>query len=230
VVIRGVVLDMDDTLYLEREYVRSGFAAVARAAGGSDVEVVQIEAWLWTAFEAGVRGDTFDRLRDAFPEVGVRRSTADLVEVYRAHPPEIALANGVRDTLDRLAGMGLRLGVLSDGPVESQSAKVAALGLERWFEPIILTGALDATFAKPGTAGFESIARAWGLPAAELVYVGDNPAKDFVGPRALGWATVQLVHPRQVRDRQEPIDDRHRADHLIADLTDLIQTLSLEDD
>ena len=38
-VIRGVVLDMDDTLYLERDYVRSGFAAIARDAGRSAAEI-----------------------------------------------------------------------------------------------------------------------------------------------------------------------------------------------
>ena len=121
------------------------------------------------------------------------------------------------------------MGVLTDGPADSQAAKVAALGLERWFEPIVVTGALDASFAKPGTAGFVSIARAWGLQPTELVYVADNPAKDFIGPRALGWATVQLVHPRQVRTAHEPIDSTHRADHVIADLAELVSVLALED-
>ena len=125
--------------------------------------------------------------------------------------------------------MGLRLGVLTDGPVASQAAKAAALGLDLWFEPIILTGAMDAAFAKPGTAGFELIARTWDLEATQLVYVGDNPAKDFVGPRALGWATVQLAHPRQVRTGREPVDDRYRADIRIDDLADLVAVLGLED-
>ena len=102
-VIRGVVLDMDDTLYLERDYVRSGFAAIARDAGRSAAEIDRLDAWLWAAFEAGVRGDTFDRLRDAFPEVASRRSTAELVDVYRAHAPAIALSDTTRETLDRLA-------------------------------------------------------------------------------------------------------------------------------
>ena len=227
-VIRGVVFDVDDTLYDERDYVRSGFAAVARAAGRTDIETKDLDAWLWSAFEAGARGDTFDRLRAAYPGVAARLETDSLIDVYRSHVPDIHLADGARDTLDRLRDLGLRLGALTDGPVASQAAKVAALGLDRWFEPILLTGAMDAAFAKPGTAGFELIARAWGLPAAELAYVGDNPAKDFVGPRALGWATVQLAHPRQVRARPGPIDDRHRADFLIDDLTELMAILSLE--
>ena len=227
--IRGLVFDVDDTLYDERDYVRSGFSAVGWFAGRSPEEATALGDWLWAGFEAGVRGDAFDRLREAFPEVGGRVSTGELVDVYRHHRPTIALSPATIAILDRLRGPARRLGILSDGPVESQSAKVAALGLERWFEPIVLTGAFEPAFAKPGTAGFESIARSWSLPAAELVYVADNPAKDFLGPRALGWATVQLTHPRQVRAAHPPVDDRHRADIRIDDLADLVGVLALED-
>ena len=226
-VIRGVVLDMDDTLYLERDYVRSGFAAIARDSGRSAAEIDRIDAWLWAAFAAGVRGDTFDRLRDAFPEVASRRSTAELVDVYRAHAPAIALSDTTRETLDRLAAIGLRLGVLTDGPVAGQSAKAAALGLDRWFDPIVLTGAADASYAKPGTAGFSRIATTWGLQGPALAYVGDNPAKDFVGPRRLGWTTVRLSRPGQLHHGVAPVDDDHRPDLVIDDLSALIEALPL---
>jgi len=229
VVIRGVVFDIDDTLYDERDYVRSGFSAVARVVARSDDEATTLADWLWTGFENGVRADAFDRLRAAFPDVAARVSTADLVDAYRRHRPSIALAPGAAETLDRLGSLGQRLGILTDGPVDSQAAKVAALGLARWCEPIIMTDEHDASFAKPGTAGFASIARAWGLLAAELVYVADNPAKDFYGPRRLGWKTVRVVHPRQVRGQPETADDRFRADVEIDDLTRLLSELSLDD-
>ncbi len=217
-VIRGVVFDMDDTLYDERDYVRSGFAAVACAAGRSDEETRRFADWLWAAFEAGIRGDTFDRLRAAFPDLALRISSGALVEVYRTHVPGVRLAATVEATLDRLHAHGLRLGILTDGPVASQSAKVAALGLERWFDPILLTGSADPTFAKPGTAGFASIAEAWALAGSELVYVADNPEKDFVGPRRLGWMTIRLSHPGQLRHTLAPVDDTHRPDVVIDDL------------
>lgn len=224
-VIRGVVLDMDDTLYLERDYVRSGFAAVAHDAARTAGEADRLDAWLWAAFEAGIRGDTFDRMRDAFPGVGARRTTADLVDVYRTHTPAIALGAGTRETLDRLAAIRLRLGVLTDGPVAGQAAKAAALGLDRWFDPIVLTGAADASYAKPGTVGFSAIATAWDLPGPELVYVGDNPAKDFVGPRQLGWMTVRLSCPGQLHHGVEPVDDDHRPDLVVGDLSALLEVL-----
>ena len=67
--IRGIVFDIDDTLYLERDYVRSGFAHVAREVGRTDDEAGRLHDWLIRAFESGVRGDTFDRLRAAHPRL-----------------------------------------------------------------------------------------------------------------------------------------------------------------
>lgn len=196
---RGVVFDMDDTLYAERDYVRSGFTEVARFAGTTEDEIGIVFDWLWSAFEAGRRDDTFDGLLGAFPWLAERMTAAALVDAYRNHRPDIALTPGLTNELDRLAAGGLRLAVLSDGPPASQGAKATALGLDRWFDPVLLTGSLGPGFAKPGVAGFEQIARDWDLQGLELAYVADNPLKDFIAPRRLGWQTIRLRHPGQLR-------------------------------
>ena len=70
---RGVVFDLDDTLYLERDYVRSGFQAVAgivsREMGHAPGEIFES---LCGMFERGVRGDTFDRLLQEYPRIASR--------------------------------------------------------------------------------------------------------------------------------------------------------------
>ena len=64
----GVVFDLDDTLYLERDYVKSGFRAVAKTAvkhtGTSADEAFN---FLWNEFTAGVRGSSFNRPVRALP-------------------------------------------------------------------------------------------------------------------------------------------------------------------
>lgn len=222
---RGVVFDIDDTLYPEREYVQSGFAHVAGLLGGTEDEVEALSAWLREAFDAGRRGDTFDRLLEAFPYLAERTSTSALVDAYRAHPPTIALEPGVEGVLDLLQQRGLRLAVLSDGPVASQAGKAAALGLDRWFDPILLTGSLGPDFAKPSVTGFETIARAWGLSGPELAYVADNPAKDFAGPRRLAWLTVRVRHAGQLRSALEPSSAADRPDVEIRDITEVVAAL-----
>jgi putative hydrolase of the HAD superfamily len=225
-VIRGVVFDIDDTLYDERDYVRSGFRHIAEVVGRSDDERAAIAGWLDTAFASGRRGDTFDRLIDRFPEIAERWPVASLIEAYRRHAPAIALAPDIASTIDTLRDAGLRLAVLSDGPLPSQAAKAGALGLDRWFDPIVFTEAFGPSHGKPATTGFEAIARAWALPHDELVYVADNPEKDFIGPRALGWRTVRLRHPAQLRHELEPTDAQARPDVEIASVGDLVAILN----
>lgn len=206
--IRGIVFDLDDTLYLERDYVRSGFDHVARMLATPAHNAAALNAWLDAAFEAGVRGDTFNRLLIAYPELAPTTSVTELINAYRSHRPAIRLGTDTEGLLDRLRGQ-VRLGVLSDGPLASQQAKAQALGLERWFDPIVLTAARPG-FAKPATAGFSWIASAWQLAAGELAYLADNPAKDFRGPRSLGWRTIRVRIPGQNTDHLEPatVDDR----------------------
>jgi len=223
-VIRGVVFDVDDTVYFERDYVRSGFEHVARFASRGETDAATLATWLSTAYEAGIRGDTFDRMLEAFPDVAVRHSVDEIVTEYRTHPPVIGLSDGTAPVLDQLAARGLRLGVLTDGPVESQSAKSAALGLAHWFDPVVLTGALGPRAHKPGTAGFAAIAADWSLGPEALVYVGDNPLKDFGGPRALGWRTIRLRDPRQER---HAIESASVADAPDDEITALVQLLAL---
>jgi putative hydrolase of the HAD superfamily len=221
VVIRGIVFDIDDTLYDEVDYVRSGFAHVSRVAAGPEVDASTLEDWLTSAFAAGVRGDSFDRLLVAYPTIGARVSAALLIEAYRAHHPEIRLDPTVEQLLDELTARGLRLGVLSDGRPDTQQAKVDALGLGRWFEPILLTGSRGPGYAKPATAGFAAIGLEWGLPSSALAYVGDNPVKDFAGPRRLGWTAIRVRHGRQLHCQAEASDDASRPDLDIGALGDL---------
>jgi putative hydrolase of the HAD superfamily len=225
---RGVVFDMDDTLYLERDYVRSGFTHVARLVAGSDSERQEVADRLWQEFLRGTRGDTFDRLLREHPRLAGVLRVADLVAAYRAHEPEIALLPGAPDVLGQLLERRLRLGVLSDGPINSQRAKARALGLDRWFDPVLLTEARGPGFHKPGDLGFREIATTWNLPAESLAYVADNPMKDFAAPRRLGWATIRLRLPAQLRHALEPAGPADAPHEEIASLDELLTVVRRE--
>ena len=177
----------------------------------------RVQDWLWKAFETGVRGDLFDRLLAAQRADLRPVSVADMVQAYRTHDPAIGLLPGTADLLDDLRRQGVRLGVLSDGPLASQQAKSTALDLPAWFDPIVLTDA-RVGMAKPAITGFEWIASQWALPATTMAYVGDNPLKDFAGPRRLGWRTVRVRMPLQVTCRIPTPDDARRPDVEVPDL------------
>ena len=209
------VFDLDDTLYLERDFARSGFAAV----GGYVQDVLDIEGFAArceSLLSSGVRGRIFDR---ALSELGCDGDSAlveRLVEIYRNHAPQIALAVDADACLARLRG---RLALITDGPKVTQRAKIAALGLEQRMELIIATGAWPGDFGKPHPRAFTEVMAWSGQPAQAHVYVADNAAKDFITPRALGWRTVQILRPGHVH-HTVPASPAHAADIMIETLDD----------
>ena len=195
----GVVFDLDDTLYLERDYVRSGFRAVAEtAAQGTSVSADEAFDFLWLEFTAGVRGSSFNALLARYPEL--TQDVPALVRCYREHAPDIAYLPGIEALLDELKNAGMSLAVISDGPLVSQAAKANALNVSLYADPVVLTDAWGQDFWKPHVRAFEHVAAAFGLPPEQLVYIGDNPVKDFHAPTALGWRSVRLRLPGQVRE------------------------------
>jgi putative hydrolase of the HAD superfamily len=202
-----VVLDLDDTLFLERDYVRSGFQAVGRWTQ-RELGLARFAERAWTAFEAGARGDVFDRV---LRECGCAPTPAlvqRLVELYRGHAPHIALLPDGR----------LPLACVTDGPLPSQRAKAQALGLERWASPLVFTAQWGAGFGKPHPRAFEQVQHTLAVRPDACVYVADNPAKDFAGPRALGWRTVRVRREGGLHAARPSGAD---VDHEVAELTSL---------
>ena len=225
---RVVVFDLDDTLYLERDFVRSGFAAVGgwlRAHYG----VGDFEARAWDLFLAGRRGDVFDR---ALPELGLDPQPAlirRLVGVYREHLPRIRLERAAADLLAALSGR-CRLAVLTDGYRDTQRRKIAALGLDPLCRPIVCTDQWGREHWKPSPRGFLHIQQALEAPPERCIYIGDNPAKDFRAPKALGWRTLRLRHPLGEHARAaapSPVDE---ADTTVTSLADVSLADLLERD
>lgn len=189
-----VVFDLDDTLYLERDFVLSGFASVGRWLA-RERGIHGFRALAAAHFEQGRRGDIFDAaLRDLglTPDAGL---IGEMVARYRRHKPRIDLAEDARRWLENTPP-GWALALITDGPVDSQAAKVKALRLQSYgFEPILLTDRWGLEFRKPHPRAFRSIADRYDLPGPRYVYVADNAAKDFVTPNRLGWQSVQIRRP-----------------------------------
>lgn len=187
-----VVVDIDDTLYLERDYVRSGFEAVGQwlaAEHGRDHAATE----LWAGFLAGVRGDAFNRVLRAGGLDPGAELVAAAVETYRNHRPTIELAPDARRFLDGLGSR--RSAVITDGPRSSQRAKAEALGLFDLVDLVVITDELGPGGAKPSPVAYRLVEERFGAAPTGCWYLADNPAKDFVSPLARGWSAVRVRRP-----------------------------------
>jgi putative hydrolase of the HAD superfamily len=185
-----MIFDLDDTLYLERDFVRSGFEAVgqwcAEVLGLSGVRELTQEY-----FESGRRGDIFDAVLERLDVQNRNETVKAMVHVYREHAPDIALALDAVRCLSTLKGQ-FHLGLLTDGNSITQWRKIQALGIQQMFDEIVVTGDWGAEFFKPNLRGFRHLERQFNCPSANFVYIADNPSKDFTAPHELGWKTVRV--------------------------------------
>ena len=172
---RLIVLDIDDTLYLEREYVKSGFLAVA-AWADSELGVRGFADRAWSEFMAGHRSDTFDRVLRSFHREPSRALVSKLVAIYLGHTPRISVLDDARRFLDGAIGR-MDIAVVSDGPVQSQRAKSEALGLGRWASRIVLTEELGPDVPEAGSAGVRELAKHVSGQLSRLCLRGRQPVE-----------------------------------------------------
>jgi putative hydrolase of the HAD superfamily len=197
--ITTVVFDLDDTLYDEIDYCRSGFASVAQflAKLPKAPTTKRVFDCLWEQFTAGNRTKTFNAALD---ELGISYNDdliQKLVEVYRNHVPKITLPDESGNILDQLTGK-YTLALLTDGFLPAQQLKVQALKIEKYFKCIIYTEQLGRQFWKPSTAGFEKLMQNLNTKPQNTVYVADNVQKDFIAPNKLTISTIQIIRPARL--------------------------------
>lgn len=197
--IKTVVFDLDDTLYDEIEYCKSGFLAAAKFISnwpGSPTSE-QINNTLWKQFTAGNRTKTFNAALDELKIPYNENLIIEMVKIYRSHKPDIKLPQDSREALNRL-GKKYTLGLLTDGFLPAQKLKTQALDIEKYFKSIIYTEELGRDCWKPSPAGFIKIMDNLDAKPENTVYIADNEEKDFIAPNQLGILTIQLIRPARL--------------------------------
>lgn len=189
---RAVVFDLDDTLYPYRRFKLSGFLAVARhlsARAGLDVRLG------FAALASAARGrDRGHELQACLAQHDLPADwLPELVDVLRYHEPSLKLPLSSRRTLRALREDGWRVGVLTNGLRSLQAAKVAALGLAPLVDVVGYATAIGSGQGKPDPEVFAWMARTLAVPAARVVFVGDDEHCDVRGAAAAGMVPVRCA-------------------------------------
>jgi putative hydrolase of the HAD superfamily len=188
--IKAIVFDLDDTLYPQIEYKRSGFKVVASwladKKGVDSSTVMQALEAILNQFGASYPY-MFDRLAELI-KIGPH-VVPEMVCRFIEHKPRICCYDGVIPMLTRLKNK-YRLGILTDGCLTVQQKKIDALGLSDRVDKILCSDLIG--LEKPATELFEWFENRFQLLGEDLMYVGDNPQKDFYGANCRGWRTVMV--------------------------------------
>ncbi len=186
--LHAIIFDLDDTLYGEKEYVWSGYCAVAKILP----QIKNAEQKLWTLFEA--KKNAIDELLRS-ENIYSDELKMKCLNEYRYHKPDIHLYDGVSDLLVKFRDSEYKLGIITDGRPEGQRAKIKSLQLEQYIDHIIVTDELGGVeFRKPNPAAFVQMRDKLNISFDKMCYIGDNIKKDFIAPVSLGMKAIHFLN------------------------------------
>jgi putative hydrolase of the HAD superfamily len=192
VLIDAVLFDLDDTLYAQADWLAGAWKAVAMTAAslaGIDASSLE-QALVRVASEGSGRGHIIDRALDM---VDARYCPiTPLLTAFRAHAPErLAPYPGAVDALRRVTAH-IPIGLVSDGDVEVQKAKLRSLRLEGLFVCQIWSDELGREYRKPHPAPFQRALATLHVRPERAIFIGDRPDKDVEGARRAGMPCIRV--------------------------------------
>ena len=204
----GVVVDLDDTLYPQADYLATAAAAVGVAAGRVGLDGAAVHAALRQQLAAGSdAGGTIDRalLTVGVPAAELPVLVPPLVAAFTRHtPPRLTPYPGVEEALRALAAAA-PLACLTDGNPAIQAAKVAATGLGPLLPVVVVTDALGGrALRKPHPQGLLTAAARLGLAPERLLVIGDRPGKDVAVAAAVGAPAIRVRQGEYAAAPDEP--------------------------
>lgn len=198
-----VCFDLDDTLYKEIDFLKSGYwkisEMVAKRYGFDAVEIYdRLLYWYYSGENA------FVNLNESY---GINNPIDDYLNVYRNHHPNISLSQDTIETLDVLSQKGVILAIITDGREITQRQKIDALGLTKWVSEDFIYINGNPQYFKPSHFSFDRLMLHCyeQFPQSDIsyCYIGDNPQKDFLAPNQLGWESICLVDDGRNIHRQD---------------------------
>lgn len=240
-----VLFDLDDTLMAHREAVAAGIALHLHERG-YEADLVTAQA-LWheleerryhaylageLTFEGQRRARATDFARAHGDPIDDESAGAWFARYFERYRESWALHDDVLPALDAIEASlaGVRFGIITNGELEFQLAKLVQLGLEVGhpgrIEHLVASGAEGVT--KPDRRIFEvAVARfAADSPVTAAAYVGDRLRTDAIGAARAGLVGVWLNRSGERPSADEATDAARAGVHEIRTLAELPDLLA----
>lgn len=171
------VFDLDDTLYSERDFEKSGIEFVYENLSIKHISLETIlnnrENWIEQIIDGSNNQITLQIVLD----------------IYRNHFPTIQLYKDAKVFLEKLLSQGYEMSLITDGRSITQRNKLRALGIESFFKTIVISEEVNSE--KPSENNFKMVMNS--KHTENYIYIADNPNKDFITPNKLGWTSICLL-------------------------------------
>jgi len=210
-----IVFDLDNVLYDEISFVKSGLKVVSeylfqKFSIPTNVSIDFVNKRL----KKGRKGI----LDDLLSEFGLysKKRVYECLSIYRKHNPKIKLYPEADDCLKRFKDFSLYL--VTDGNKIVQKNKINALGLYDRLKFCFLTSHYGLKNSKPSPYCFKKICQLENVKPPQVLYIGDDPNKDFIGIKPLGFKTIRVLRGPYKNIKK---GKKYEADYLIKSIAEL---------
>lgn len=223
--VKVVIFDLDDTLIKEKDFIKSGYNIVAQKISKDyNINKVAIFNLLKNEFEKDHK-NVFNRTMDALNILYTNEYILELVKTYREHIPNITLDDEYIKLLEILKQKNIKTAIITDGYKITQINKVQALGLDNKIDKIIYTDELGREYWKPNPKAFEMIRKHFDCDYSEMIYIGDNPEKDFYIKKYFPIKTFRILNKESIYYNSKYLEKIHE-DIRISKLNDILEILT----
>jgi putative hydrolase of the HAD superfamily len=243
--INTVLFDMGGTLediYIDetsKQESAQGVLRILRAHGlGLDLDTpaaVRLLAEGWDRY-AAYRGPTNRELKPeeiwgnyVLTETGldfdaVRPFAEELAHMWEVTHYHRRLRPRVKEMLEGLKGLGMKLGVISNTAALYQVFRTLEdYGIRDYFQDVTLSSVTG--YRKPDPNIFLVALNQVRSTPAECAYVGDTYSRDVIGPQKLGFGATFHIHSFLTQSRDGDVPKEVRATYTIQDIYEVYTIL-----
>ncbi len=244
--VRGIFFDLDDTLCAYWEASKAALRKAFELHGPPGITPEQMVVHWAAAFRVFAPSlketgwyETYLKNAEPTRTEQMRRTLSEAQIVDEARAAKLSETYMVErdrhlrlfdDAVAVLQELGARypLGLITNGPADTQRQEIETLGIARHFRNIFIEGEMGE--GKPKRAVFQRAASAVGLEPEELLMVGNSYAHDVAPALKYGWYAVWVrratdIPPSRTTSEEMP-PGSPKPDAIIQHLSELLPLLS----
>ena len=184
----AVLFDLDDTLYDRRATFATWASAFVRShprlQDSSQQEAIEFLIAL-DGYGRTPRTELFTAFQQRYPNL---YEVEAIIETYYRQFPDYIEHDHLLPLLDVLQRGHLPFGIVTNGYARQQLPKLDVLGLAPLTSCVFISEVFGAS--KPDASIFLAAAACLGVPAHQVLFIGDNPLVDMYGAHQVGMKTA----------------------------------------
>lgn len=189
---KAILFDLDNTLLdfytLKMSAIDAALVAIKNAGLKADMQMVRNELNALFKMHGWEHQQIFQLLLEKIGEPNPKILAAGIVAYRKEKMKHVQTYPQVVPTLNEIKKRGYKIGIVTDADTLQGWIRLTELGLENMFDAVITRD--ENGIRKPHALPFQKALEQLKVTPEETLHVGDWPARDVAGAKALGLKTA----------------------------------------